>query len=419
MGFTIEDMLVVSQDRYKMKMEAGSGGWSNSISWLLVLEDLTIIYNFSGKELAITTGLGFQAESDMYELVEELYAHNASGLIVNTGCYVKEIPQSVKDFCDANDFPLLTVPWEVFLVDMIKDLSVRIFLQSSTDEQISGALISAIEQPEARDLYTRELLPYFDLDGTFQVALVSTGDLDKMDTVDRKRIAYRMQLYLTGLTHNGHFFYYASYFVIIMNALSADECAQIIDSFADRIRVKMPDKTVRIGVSDPVTDIENLHLAYKRARAAVRMAGSAAAGKHLFSAGTTPEGRPENAAGSITAGRPGSAAAGNTFIQYFDRMGLYRMFYLIEDRELMRDLSDRPLAPLIEYDREHNGEYLATLEAYLRCGGSIKAMSEEMFVHRNTILYRMANIKRLLGCTLEDPQDRLVYTVACMIHGME
>ena len=59
MGFTIEDMLVVSQDRYKMKMEAGSAGWSNSISWLLVLEDLTIIYNFSGKELVITTGLGF------------------------------------------------------------------------------------------------------------------------------------------------------------------------------------------------------------------------------------------------------------------------------------------------------------------------------------------------------------------------
>ena len=48
MGFTIEDMLVVSQDRYKMKMVAGSRGWSNSISWLLVMEELTIIHNFSG-----------------------------------------------------------------------------------------------------------------------------------------------------------------------------------------------------------------------------------------------------------------------------------------------------------------------------------------------------------------------------------
>ena len=105
-------------------------------------------------------------------------------------------------------------------------------------------------------------------------------------------------------------------------------------------------------------------------------------------------------------------------IQYFDGMGLYRMLYLVEDRALLRDLSDKPLAPLIEYDREHSGEYLATLESYLNCGGSIKAMSEEMFVHRNTILYRMANIKKLLNCSLETPEERLVYTVACMIRKM-
>ena len=383
MGFTIEDMLVVSRDRYKMKMEAGSGGWSNSISWLLVLEELTIIHNFTGKELAVTTGLGFQKAEDMLELVEELSAHNSSGLIVNTGFYVKEIPESVKNFCDANDFPLLTVPWEIILADLIKDLTIRIFVQSSTDEQISGALIHAIEQPEAQDLYTRDLLPHYDLDGTFQVALISTGDLDRMDTVERKRIAYRMHLYLTNLTHNGHFFYYASYFVVIMNAIGEEESEEILESFADRIRVKMPDRKVYIGVSDQVKDIVNLHLAYKGARAAVEMA--------------------------VKRGRG---------LQYFDRMGMYRMLYLIEDRELLRDLSDKPLAPLIEYDKEHDGEYVATLESYLQCGGSIKAMSEELYIHRNTILYRMANIKKLLGCSLESPEDKLFYAIACMIRKM-
>lgn len=414
MGFTIEDMLVVSQDRYKMKMEAGSAGWSNSISWLLVLEDLTIIYNFSGKELVITTGLGFQAEADMLELVEELYDHDASGLIVNTGYYVKEIPQSVKDFCDRNGFPLLTVPWEVFLVDMIKDLSIRIFLRSSTDEQISGALIHAIEDPEARDLYTRDLLPHFDLDGTFQVALVSTGDLDRMDTVERKRISYRMQLYLTNLTHNGHFFYYDSYFVIIMNAMSPKECAEVIDSFAERIRVKMPDKKVFIGVSNSVLRIENLYLTYKRARAAVRMAEAAQGTELMFQ-------NSEKRAQSLPAAGKEKGAAGrtgNVIRQDFDRMGLYRLLYLLEDRELLRDLSDKPLAPLIEYDREHNGEYLATLESFLVHDGSIKAMSEDMFIHRNTILYRMTNIKKLLGSSLEDPEEKLSYMVACMIRKM-
>ncbi len=383
MGFTIEDMLVVSKDRYKMKLIAGEGGWSNSISWLLMLEDLTIIQNFTGKELAVTTGLGFQEPEEMLRLVEALATHSASGLIINTGYYILDIPQAVREYCDANDFPLLTVPWEVFLADLIKDLTIRIFVQSSTDEQISEALIHAIEKPEAKDLYTRDLLPHFDLDGTFQVALVSTGDLDSMDTVERKRIAYRMQLYVTNLTHNGHFFYYASYFVIIMNALPQQECGEIMESFAERVRSRMPDRRVFIGLSDQVRDIENLHIAYKRARAAVEMAQKR-----------------------------------DQALQYFDQMGMYRLLYLVEDRTLLEDLSEKPLAPLLEYDREHNGEYLETLESFLRNGGSIKAVSEELFTHRNTVLYRMANIKKLLGCDLETAQERLAYMVACMIRKM-
>ena len=45
-------------------------------------------------------------------------------------------------------------------------------------------------------------------------------------------------------------------------------------------------------------------------------------------------------------------------------------------------------------------------------------MSEELFIHRNTILYRMANIKKLLGCSLEEPEEKLAYAVACMIQKM-
>jgi DNA-binding PucR family transcriptional regulator len=275
------------------------------------------------------------------------------------------------------------VPWEIYLADLIKDLTIRIFVQSTTDEQISEALIHAIENPEARDLYNRELLPYFDLDGTFQVALISTGDLDRMDTVERKRIAYRLQLYLTNLTHNGHFFYYDSCFVIIMNDMREEECEEILEAFRERTQRKIPDRRVYIGVSDQVKDIENLHFAFKRARAAVEMALK----------------REES-------------------LMYFDTMGLYRMLYLVEDRKLLTDLSWNFLAPVIEYDREHDAGYLETLESYLRNGGSIKAMSEELFIHRNTILYRMANIKKLLGCSLETTRERVEYTVACLIHKM-
>ncbi len=384
MGFTIEDMLVVSSDRYKMELVAGRDGWSNSISWLLMLEDLTIIQNFSGKELAVTTGLGFQKEDQMLALVEALSAHNASGLIVNTGYYIMELPASVIAYCDENGLPLLTVPWEVYLADMIKDLSVRIFLQSSTDEQISAALIRAIEQPQERDRYAPDLLAHFDLDGSFQIALVTTGDLDRMDTVERRRLSYRMQLYLTNLTHNGHFFYYDSCFVVVMNAIPETESAEILNDFAGRAKRRMADRPLYIGVSDAVTDIENLRTAYRRAKAAVRMAQS----------------------------RDRSPV-------FFAGMGIYRILSMVDDHALLRDFTEETLGPVLAHDRTHCSEYLKTLDAWLRCGGSIKAVSEELFIHRNTILYRMSAIRSLLHTSLEDPEERLLFMTACKIYRME
>ena len=383
MGFTIEDMLVFSQDRYEMKLVAGERGWSNSISWLLMLEDLTIIQNFSGNELGVTTGLGFQTEESMLALIRALSEHNASGLIVNTGPYIQQIPPSVRALCDENDLPLLTVPWEVYLADLIKDLSIRVFLQGATDEQISAALIRAIEHPGARELYAQDLLPHFDLDGTFLAALVYTKGLDSMDTVERKRIAYRMQLYIKNLTHNGHFFYYDGFFVIVMNDMSEEECREVLEAFFNRSQHKMPERPLLLGVGSIVEDIGNLCLSFRRAKAAVRK------------------------------GNPGERR-----MLYFDQMGLDRLLYMVDDPLLLRQLSEDVLYPVLEYDRQHGAGYLETLDSYLRHGGSIRAVSEELFTHRNTILYRMANIKKLLGCDLEKVPERIDYSIACMIYRM-
>ena len=65
MGFTIEDMNLMAKDRYHMEFIAGKRGWSNSISWVLMMEDTAIIRNFAGKELAVTTGLGFDTYNIM------------------------------------------------------------------------------------------------------------------------------------------------------------------------------------------------------------------------------------------------------------------------------------------------------------------------------------------------------------------
>ena len=87
-----------------------------------------------GKELVVTQGVYFNTEERLLELVEILDKHHCAGLIVNSGYYIKEIPQKVIDYCDEVDLPLMDVPWDVVMSEMIKDLTVRIFLQSETDQ---------------------------------------------------------------------------------------------------------------------------------------------------------------------------------------------------------------------------------------------------------------------------------------------
>lgn len=383
MGFTIEDMLVVSRTKYQMELIGGSRGWSNSISWILLIEDITILENFKGKDLAVTTGLGFPTEEKLMGLVQELVARHASGLIINTGQYIKEVPQNVIEYSDENDFPLLTIPWRIQLYDMIKDLNVRIFLQGAADEQIANALVRAIEEPENMGMYEKDLLPYFDVDGTFQIILISTGNLDIMDTVDRRRIAYKMQIYLENITHNGQFFYYDSNFVLVINAMSEAQVRDILTGFIGRARRKLKSETIAVGVGSRVTDITNLHIGYKRARVAVNMA--LRTGKDLI---------------------------------YFDEMGVYRLISMVPDRALLKEMGDDLLQPLIEYDRTHNTSYVDTLELYLKYDGSIQAVAKVMYTHRNTVLYRINNIKKMLNCNFENTEERMQYQIACMIHNM-
>ena len=383
MGFTIQDMMLISQEQYKMQFIAGKQGWSNSISWVHMVEDTVIIQYFWGKELAVTTGLGFDTTEKLQKLIEDLIRRHAAGLIINTGNYIFEIPQHLIDYCDENDFPLLTIPWEIHLTDVMKDFSIRIFMQGTADKEISGALIQAIEQPANQKEYRQKLLPYFDEDGTFQVVLITTDHLDEMDTVERQKLSYRVQVYLEQITHNGNFMYYDSDFMLVVNDITGEVLDEIVTGMVRRAKRRMPEIPLYVGVGSCINDISNLHTGYARAKAAVQMAKKRK--RDLF---------------------------------YFDRMGLYRLLYMVDDSRLLKEMAEEPLKPLLEYDRERHANYVDTLELYLKHNGSIQAVSEEMFTHRNTVIYRMNKIKELLGTNLEETEERIPYQIAYYIRAM-
>ncbi|MFR2955536.1 MAG: PucR family transcriptional regulator [Lachnospiraceae bacterium] len=383
MSFTIEDMMLTSEKRYEMKFLAGKNGWANSISWVHLLEDTTIIQNFWGKEVAVTTGLGFPEKEDWMRLARKLNRYHASGLIINVGQYIREIPEELIAYCDENDLPLLTVPWEVRLSDMIKDFSIRVFVQDNTDEQIATALIAAIETPDNQTAYRRELWQYFDVDGSFQVLLLTCEGLDAMDMVERRKLSYRIQVYLEDITHNASFFYYNSDFVLVANAVPEEALYQLIEGAIKRGEKRMPERKLRVGIGSKCMDISRLSVSYRRAKAAVQM-----------------------------------AMAQKRQVVKFDDGGLYRLLYMVEDTGVLQEIETECLAALEEYDRKYKSGYVETLQSYLKHNGSIQAVAEELYTHRNTVLYRLGNIRKVLGNELKTPEERLPYQMAFYIRSM-
>jgi hypothetical protein len=71
------------------------------------------------------------------------------------------------------------------------------------------------------------------------------------------------------------------------------------------------------------------------------------------------------------------------------------------------------IGALIDYDREHHSELLKTLFAYLNEFGALEATAAKLYVHRNSLRYRLMRIAELTGWDLNDPEHRFHLNLAC------
>ena len=79
---------------------------------------------------------------------------------------------------------------------------------------------------------------------------------------------------------------------------------------------------------------------------------------------------------------------------------------------VLRSFTERLLGPLTEYDARHNAELLPTLRSFLACDGSWSACASRMYVHVNTVRYRIGRIEALTGRDLSALPDRVDFFLA-------
>jgi DNA-binding PucR family transcriptional regulator len=79
---------------------------------------------------------------------------------------------------------------------------------------------------------------------------------------------------------------------------------------------------------------------------------------------------------------------------------------------VLRSFSDRLLGPLQQYDDRHNAELISTLRSFLACDGSWSACASRMYVHVNTVRYRIGRVEALTGRDLSALADRVDFFLA-------
>ena len=80
-------------------------------------------------------------------------------------------------------------------------------------------------------------------------------------------------------------------------------------------------------------------------------------------------------------------------------------------RELSRSPDLSPfgeiLEPLLMHDQERRSDLMRTLQVYFAAGANASEAADRLFLHRNSMLYRLARIEKLTGLDLKDPRARL------------
>ncbi|MBU9723172.1 MULTISPECIES: helix-turn-helix domain-containing protein [Bacillaceae] len=102
----------------------------------------------------------------------------------------------------------------------------------------------------------------------------------------------------------------------------------------------------------------------------------------------------------------------------FDDLGSYTVLYNLNDQTAADLFLKKYLNPLLNYRRERNTDLFNTLRVYLNCKGNIKETSEELYIHRSSLKYRLEKVREVLDIDIDDAEQRFNLMLAYKLYDL-
>jgi purine catabolism regulator len=160
---------------------------------------------------------------------------------------------------------------------------------------------------------------------------------------------------------------------------AATSLAQTVIDLAAK---EYPESVVRCGIGTPAGDLALWQLSFRQAGQALDMARRLGERKPLY---------------------------------YMD-LSVYRLLLQFEDHPDLKAFVQETLGPILNH--ENADEFLATLEEFFAHHGNLSQTAETLFIHRNTLTYRMERLAVVSQLDLDNPDTRLAVQLALGIRRM-
>lgn len=89
-------------------------------------------------------------------------------------------------------------------------------------------------------------------------------------------------------------------------------------------------------------------------------------------------------------------------IAVFQELGALTFLCELSKSQTLLNYYNEHIGKLLKYDEDHNAELIATLECYFRCNQNLRLTSEKLFIHKNSVIYRLKKVEDLIGLPLSD-----------------
>lgn len=374
------EKLIEKVKKTDVSLIAGEGGIHNAVNWVHMVETTEASTFMEGGEIIITTGLGVNGNKEAFmDLVKMVHEKKAAGMIVNIGPFISEIPKEVIDYCNINSFPLYIVPWRVHLAEITRIFSLTLSRDEQKKYETASAFKNAILFPNQPELYL--------------VPLSQRGFHSN----------WRYCAFVTQLDGSAYHFNIDNFIISLdlfiqhhyKNVLVFNRDTEILTIIANKTEAE-----IRSLLCEYITHIK------KELPSDIRP---------LFGAGKLTQSlrclyKSNNQARSICQlQRTGNI---DSSLYFYPDLGLYRILMGIEDKDIIRDFYSNTLKPIISYDKKKDTDLAFVLKTYLKNNGSVKDTASELYVHRNTINYKLKKIEELTNMNLSNVNDRLELLLA-------